>query len=326
VEHRYQLIGASRVNDRELMQALLDSPSSHAIVVTDLNGKVTFWNRGAMRIFGYSAEEITGADANVLFVPDDRERGVARLEMRRALKDGCAGDFRWHLRKNGERFWGDGMMYPVLSERGVHFGYMKILRDATEEKLRDDEHERLAYVDSLTGLPNRAELYRRLVDMTAAAQRHDELLFVHLVDLDHFKEVNDRFGHPGGDTLLREVAERMRGELRDTDLLVRLGGDEFAILQPGGHVMEDAAVVAEKLLEVLARPVDIDDDQAEISASIGISVYPDGGTHMEELMRNADSALYKAKAEGRNRYAFFEDGHGDAPPPDGRSCSTPLSG
>lgn len=314
------------MNDRELMQALLDSPSSHAIVVTDLNGRVTLWNRGAMHIFGYSAEEIVGADAAQLFVAGDRDSGVPRLEMRRALKDGCAGDFRWHLRKDGRKFWGDGMMYPVHSDKGVHFGYMKILRDATEEKLRDDEHERLAYVDSLTGLPNRAELYRRLVDMTANAQRHDELLFVHLIDLDRFKEVNDRFGHPGGDALLREVAWRMRRALRETDLLARLGGDEFAILQPGGHAIEDATVVAERVLDAVKRPVHIEGHQAEISASIGISVYPDGGTHMEDLMRNADTALYKAKAQGRNRYVFFEYGPGDRPPPAGRSCSTPLSG
>ena len=299
--------GIAGMDDRELTQALLDSPGRHAIVVTDLDGTVSLWNRGAVHIFGYSAEEIVGKDAAVLFVPDDRTSRVPQLEMRKAREDGCAGDFRWHLRKNGERFWGDGMMYPVRSKAGQHIGYMKIVRDATEQKLREDENARLAYVDTLTGLPNRAELYRRLVDMTAASQRHDELLFVHLIDLDYYKEVNDSFGHPGGDRLLRVVASRMRDALRDTDLLARLGGDEFAVLQPGGHSIEAGAVVAEKLLRELARPVDIDGKPAQVSGSIGISVYPGSTTRMEQLVSNADVALYKAKAAGRNQYCFFED-------------------
>jgi len=301
-------VGIAGMDARELTQALLDSPGSHAIVVTDLTGKVSLWNRGAVRIFGYAPEEIVGRDAAQLFLPDDRRSGIPRLEMRQARKDGCAGDFRWHLRKNGEVFWGDGMMYPVLSRAGEHFGYMKIVRDATDQKLLEDEHARLAYVDTLTGLPNRAELYRRLVDMTASSQRHDELLFLHLIDLDGFKEVNDSFGHPGGDKLLREMAERMREVLRDTDLLARLGGDEFAVLQPGGHSLEAGAIVAEKLLHALARPVDIDGKPAQVSGSIGISVYPDGGTQAEQLISSADIALYQAKAAGRNQYHFFESG------------------
>ena len=298
--------GIAHMEDRELTQALLDSPSSHAIVVTDLDGKVTLWNRGAARIFGYASAEILGHDAERLFVPEDRKKDIPSLEMQQAREHGCAGDFRWHMRKNGEFFWGDGMMYPVMAKAEGHVGYMKIVRDATEQKLLEDEHARLAYVDTLTGLPNRAELYRRLVDMTASSQRHDELLFLHLIDLDHFKEVNDSFGHPGGDALLREMAERMRGVLRDTDLLARLGGDEFAVLQPGGHALEAGAIVAEKLLEVLAIPVDIDGKPAQVSGSIGISVYPDGGTQAEQLIRNADIALYQAKDAGRSRYCFFE--------------------
>lgn len=299
--------GIAGMDDRELAQALLDSPGSHAIVITDLAGKVSLWNRGAARIFGYQPEEIVGRDAAQLFVPDDRENGIPRLEMRQARKDGCAGDFRWHLRKDGETFWGDGMMYPVVSKSGRHVGYMKIVRDATAQKLREDEHERLAYVDILTGLPNRAELYRRLVDMTASSQRHDELLFLHLIDLDHFKQVNDSFGHPGGDALLREVALRMRDELRDTDLLARLGGDEFAVLQPGGHSIEAGAIVAEKLLQALDAPVVIDGAPAQVSASIGISIYPASATQVEELIGKADTALYRAKADGRHRYCFYDD-------------------
>jgi diguanylate cyclase (GGDEF)-like protein/PAS domain S-box-containing protein len=293
------------MDDRALLQALLDSPSRHAIMVTNLDGAILLWNHGAERIFGYSTEEIVGTSAERLFEPDDRKEGVPHKEMATASKDGCAGDFRWHVRKDGTAFWADGMMYPVRLD-GADIGYMKILRDATAQKLREDEHERMAFVDALTGLPNRAEFDRRLVDMIGSAQRHGELLILQLVDIDHFKEVNDSLGHPAGDALLVEVAHRMHGLLRTTDHLARLGGDEFAILQPGGHSLDAAIVVARKLLECLALPVDVAGSQAHVSASIGISAYPTDAMQMEHLMRNADIALYQAKAAGRNRYKVYE--------------------
>lgn len=303
------------MDDRELMQALLDSPSSHAIVVTDLKGDVMLWNTGATRIFGYTADEIIGTNADRLFVANDRKNHVPWREMRKARKEGCAGDFRWHLRKSGETFWGDGMMYPVRIQ-GNHIGYMKILRDATQQKLREDEHERLAFVDALTGLPNRAELYRRMVDMLGSAQRHDELLVLHLVDLDHFKEVNDSLGHQAGDALLIEVAHRMGTVLRSTDLLARLGGDEFAVLQPTAHSLDASIVVAEKLLQELSRPVTIGENEVQVTGSIGISVYPTNARDMEQLMANADAALYRAKAAGKNRYWVYDDTDaGEALPP-----------
>lgn len=294
------------MDDRELMQALLDSPSSHAIIVTDLRGDVILWNSGATRIFGYMADEIVGTNSDQLFVPNDRKNHVPWREMRKARKEGCAGDFRWHIRKGGETFWGDGMMYPVRIQ-GNHVGYMKILRDATQQKLREDEHERLAFVDALTGLPNRAELYRRMVDMLGSAQRHDELLVLHLIDLDHFKEVNDSFGHQAGDSLLIEVAHRMGTVLRTTDLLARLGGDEFAVLQPTAHSLDASIVVAEKLLQELSRPVEIGENEVQVTGSIGISVYPTNAGDMQELMANADAALYRAKAAGKNRYWVYDD-------------------
>jgi diguanylate cyclase (GGDEF)-like protein/PAS domain S-box-containing protein len=289
------------------MQALLDSPSRHAIVVTDLDGQVLLWNHGAERIFGYATAEILGKSAEQLFAPDDRKKGVPAKEMAAARKDGCAGDFRWHVRKDGTTFWADGMMYPVRVG-GADTGYMKILRDATDQKLREDEHERLAFVDALTGLPNRAEFDRRLVDMIGSAQRHGELLILQLLDIDRFKEVNDSLGHPAGDALLVEVAQRMSGLLRTTDHLARLGGDEFAILQPGAHSLDAAIVVAHKVLECMAHPINIAGCQAHVSVSIGISAYPTDAMQMDKLMGNADIALYQAKAAGRNRYKVYEAG------------------
>jgi diguanylate cyclase (GGDEF)-like protein len=196
-------------------------------------------------------------------------------------------------------------MYPVRVH-GRDIGYMKVLRDATDQKRRHDEHQRLAFVDALTGLPNRAELYRRLVDMIGSAQRHDELLVLHLVDLDHFKDINDSFGHMAGDAVLRTAAERMRDVLRTTDLLARLGGDEFAVVQPGAHSMDAAIIVAGKLREALAQPHIIEGNEISASGSIGISAYPLDATNTEQLIGNADVALYQAKAAGRNQYKVYE--------------------
>ena len=293
------------IADRELLQALLDSPSSHAIVVTDLKGEVRLWNRGACRIFGYAKSEIVGTSADKLFLDEDRANGVPAKEMAQARQNGCAGDFRWHIRKDGSQFWGDGMMYPVRTG-GQHIGYMKIVRDATAQKLREEEHERLAFVDMLTGLPNRAELHRRMVDMLGSAQRHDELLMLHLIDLDGFKEVNDAHGHPAGDTLLIEVAHRMGNALRNTDVLARLGGDEFAVLQPTARALEASFVVAEKLLHEIARPVRVNSDHVQVSASIGISIYPLDATNMGQLIAHADVALYRAKGDGKNRFHVYD--------------------
>jgi len=293
------------VDDRRLLQGLLDSPTSHAIVVTDLDGQVTLWNQGATRIFGYPADEIVGNSVELLCVPQDRKDKVVALEMQRAREHGCASVFRWHLRKDGTTLWSDGMLYPVRVD-GEHVGYMELVRDATEEKLREKEHERLAFTDVLTGLPNRSELFRRMVDMIGTAQRHDELLVFHLIDLDHFKEVNDSLGHQAGDELLVELAQRMSAQLRSTDLLARLAGDEFALVQPTAHDVSACLVVAEKLLEELARPVALGDQLVTVSGSIGISLYPVDALNTEQLMANADSALYKAKAAGRGRYCVFE--------------------
>jgi diguanylate cyclase (GGDEF)-like protein/PAS domain S-box-containing protein len=294
-----------RVDDRKLMQALLDSPSRHAIVVTDLKGNIRLWNHGAEQIFGYSREEIVGAGAEKLFVANDRKNHIPDKEMLQARREGCAEDFRWHIRKNGTTFWGDGMMYPVRIH-GRDVGYMKVLRDATDQKRRHDEHQRLAFVDALTGLPNRAELYRRLVDMIGSAQRHDELLILHLVDLDHFKEINDSFGHMAGDAVLRAAAERMREVLRTTDLLARLGGDEFAVVQPGAHSMDAAIVVAGKLREALAQPLVFESNEIRTSGSIGVCAYPLDAANTEQLLGKADVALYQAKAAGRNQYRVYE--------------------
>ena len=294
-----------RVDATELLQTVFDSPSRHGIIVTDLDGLVRLWNRGARHIFQYENDEIVGSDIRVLFTADDRAHNVPEKEIAKALKQGFAGDFRWHVRKDGSLFWADGMLYPVRSQADELLGFVKILRDATAEKATGDATSRQALEDSLTGLPNRMEFQHRFVDMRASAERHGRLLALLLLDLDHFKEVNDSHGHATGDALLQQAAHRMRAVLRDTDFVGRLGGDEFVVLLPDLETPEQGGSVAEHLMEELAHLFRINQEAIQIGASIGISVFPQNAKELEELLDQADLALYQAKADGRSAYRFY---------------------
>jgi diguanylate cyclase (GGDEF)-like protein/PAS domain S-box-containing protein len=292
------------LNGTDLLQAILDSPTRHAIIVTDADGMIRIWNKGAAQIFLYGDEEITGVDLRTLFSPEDIALRIPDLEMAGALSEGCAGDFRWHVRKDGTLFWADGMMYPVRSREGEHLGFVKILRDATAEKQSREAASRLALEDSLTGLANRAEFRSRFVDMSASAQRHAQSLVLMLLDLDRFKEVNDRLGHAAGDVLLQQAAHRMRTVLRDTDFIVRLGGVEFVVLLPDAQSPQDAGPVAEELVASLSRPFHVSRREVQVGASIGLAAYPQDASELDQLVMKADLALYRAKAAGRGSYRF----------------------
>ena len=295
------------MDSRRLLQAIIDSPTSHAIMFMDEDGVIRLWNSGASRIFQYSGAEILGQHIELLFVAEDLARGALQEEMALAREQGCAGDFRWSVRKDGTTFWGDGMMYPVRTSAGELLGYVKVLRDATQQKKNEDEISRLALVDALTGLPNRAEFQQRLNALVAAAHRHEQSFVVLLLDLDHFKEVNDRLGHHGGDELLRQAAHRMQAMVREADVVARLGGDEFAVLLSDVEGPEAGGIVADKLIATLSRPFRIEGQEVQIGASIGISTFPQDARDMEQLLRNADLALYRAKFEGRNGYQYFTE-------------------
>ncbi|HMB42880.1 MAG TPA: diguanylate cyclase, partial [Luteimonas sp.] len=296
------------MDGNEFLQAIIDSPTRHGIIVTDLDGHILLWNRGAARIFGYRGDEIIGRDARILFPPDDVARGFPGKEMERAARQGCAGDFRWHVRKDGSLFWADGMLYPVRDRDHTQLGYIKILRDATEEKRNGEAASRLALEDGLTGLANRTEFNKTFGQLRALAERHGEPLSLLLLDLDHFKIVNDRLGHAFGDALLQQAAHRMRATVRESDFIARLGGDEFAIVMPGSASADVGGEIAEKLVEALSRPFLIDQHEVHVGASIGISVFPQDATELKALYAKADVALYRAKDEGRSGYRFYTVG------------------
>ncbi|HET8587350.1 MAG TPA: EAL domain-containing protein [Candidatus Limnocylindria bacterium] len=184
-------------------------------------------------------------------------------------------------------------------------GWVATHQDITEQKRNEARIRHMARHDDLTGLPNRVLLHERMQDALARVRRGD-VLAVLCLDLDNFKNVNDTLGHPIGDALLRVVGERLIATVRETDTVARLGGDEFAIVQAAVARPEDAEILARRLVEAISEPYDLDGHQVMVGVSIGIALAPADGTDVDDLMKNADMALYRAKTEGRGIYRVFE--------------------
>jgi diguanylate cyclase (GGDEF)-like protein len=199
----------------------------------------------------------------------------------------------------------NGRTFKIRHRPMPDLGWVATHEDITEQRRSEVKIEYMAHHDSLTGLANRVLLNERLEHAIAQVNRH-ETVAVHHLDLDQFKAVNDTFGHPVGDKLLKIVADRLRGLVRETDTIARMGGDEFAIVQPFIADPADATALAQRIITLMSEPYVIDGHQAVIGASIGIAVGPGDGTSADKLLRNADLALYRAKGDGRGTFRFFE--------------------
>jgi diguanylate cyclase (GGDEF)-like protein/PAS domain S-box-containing protein len=296
-----------RINSADLLEEIYKSATDFAIFTMDLQGRVTTWSIGAERMLGYAEQEAVGQKSALFFIEEERQRGEPQGEMDTAIRENRAADYRWHVRKDGSRLWADGVLTPIRDAGGKHVGYLKIMRDITDKKTIEEEMQRLATVDPLTGLLNRAAFDKRLAEMMALSVRSGQLLILQLLDLDRFKEVNDTLGHHAGDLLLQKVAQRMREVMRDGDLVARIGGDEFAIVQLNMPTPQAGGYVAGKLLEALSRPFQIESRQVLSGASLGLAVCPADSSRPDELLQKADRALYRAKSEGRNNFHYFTE-------------------
>jgi diguanylate cyclase (GGDEF)-like protein/PAS domain S-box-containing protein len=299
------------MDDSGLLEAIFTSATDYGIIVTDNAGIVTSWNAGAETVTGFRRDEIVGRSADVIFTEEDRARNVPQTEAENALITGHAAEHRWYLHKDGSLFWADSVTTPIHGANGEQIGFLKILRDVTEKMRADEEILSLASSDALTGLANRLACRARLAEMVAATLRTDQLLVLQMLDLDHFKEVNDTLGHHTGDLLLQQVAQRMRSVTRDTDFIARIGGDEFVVLQPNAHSPEAGGSLAGKLLDALSKPFFIEGNEVLSGASIGVVVCPQDAREPDQLMKKADLALYRVKKSGRGGFSYFTE-HLDA--------------
>ena len=199
----------------------------------------------------------------------------------------------------------DGRTIAVLNHPMADGGWVATHDDITERRRAEQQIAHMARHDALTGLPNRVLFRERLAEALAGVSRGGKLAVLYL-DLDRFKGVNDTLGHPIGDELLKAVAGRLRHCVRETDTVARLGGDEFAIIQTGIEQPLDAATLARRIGEAVRAPYELDGHAVVVDASIGIAIAPSDGDEPDELLKNADMALYRAKADGRGTYRFFE--------------------
>jgi diguanylate cyclase (GGDEF)-like protein len=201
----------------------------------------------------------------------------------------------------------DGRVFAISHQPMSDGGWVATHQDITDQRRSEAKIAHMALHDALTDLPNRSLLNERLEQALAHVKRGD-IVATHLLDLDHFKNVNDTLGHAVGDKLLQAVAGRLGALIRETDTVARMGGDEFAIVQVALEQPADAATLATRIIEAISAPYDIDGHQVTVGTSVGIAIGPNDGVDPDQLMRNADLALYRGKSEGRGIYRFFEPG------------------
>ena len=221
------------------------------------------------------------------------------------LETGTWGGEMWNRRKSGELYVEWLSIGAVLDPKGAVTHYVGIFSDITIRKQTEDRMVHLAHHDALTDLPNRVLLIDRLNQLIKSAQRGKSKVAVVFIDLDRFKEVNDSLGHDAGDLLLQTLAKRLSKAVREEDTVTRIGGDEFVVVFQGLHDVQDVAALAQKLLSLLVEPVTLNGYDLTVTASMGISLYPDDATSGPEMIRNADAAMYQAKSAGRNAYQFY---------------------
>jgi diguanylate cyclase (GGDEF)-like protein/PAS domain S-box-containing protein len=279
--------------------------AQESIIITDAEGNITEVNDAFSRITGYTALEVLGK--NPRFFQSGHQSSTFYAEMWDAIiAQGYWRGELWNRRKSGEIYPEMMTISAVKSAAGVVQHYVSLGTDITSIKKYQMQLERSAHFDSLTNLPNRASLLEYLKQAMAQCQRRNESLAVAYLDLDGFKAVNDTYGHNVGDQLLIAVSQRMKEALREGDTLARIGGDEFIAIMVDLKKIKNSEPVLKRLLKAAADPVTLGDAVIQVSASIGVTLYPQNGAAADQLMRHADEAMYVAKHAGKNRYHLFD--------------------
>ena len=282
------------------------SNSGEAILITDANNRILAANQEFTKLTGYSQEDAMGK--NPSFLSTGNTPPEVYQDMWGALKanDYWQGEV-WDRRKSGEPYPKRLSISVVRDAEGQIVNYIGSFEDITHRKAALDKIRYLAHHDALTGLSNRFSLYERMEQGIAFARRFDKGLAVLLIDLDRFKAINDTLGHNVGDQLLIQVAKRLEQSVRDSDIVARLGGDEFVVVLSGIESPADVAEIAGNIVDHVAAPYTIVGHELRTSPSVGICFYPTDATEIGDLIKNADIAMYHAKAAGRCTYQFYTE-------------------
>ena len=276
-----------------------------AITITDKEGSIIEVNPAFSRITGYERGEVLGRNPRVL------KSGLHDGEFYRNMWKNITinGNWRgeiWNRNKYGEIYPEILSITAVRNSRGNIKNFVAVFSDISHLKEHEKKLHKMAHYDGLTNLPNRVLLIDRLKQAQAMIKRSNKLLAICFLDLDGFKPVNDTFGHDTGDALLVEISNRIQGRLRASDTVARIGGDEFVILLTELDKIEECFLFVKRLMQSIASPYPIESESISISASIGITLYPQDDVDADTLLRHADQAMYQAKREGKNTYCLFD--------------------
>jgi diguanylate cyclase (GGDEF)-like protein/PAS domain S-box-containing protein len=293
-----------RALDRLALAASVSDHALNGVIITDADQRIVEVNPAFSRITGYSRDEALGQTPRLL--ASGRQDASFYQAMWAEIE--MSGHWRgeiWNRHKDGRVYPEDLTVVQVRDEDGSPLRYIGIFTDISQVKAQEAQLRHLAHYDQLTGLPNRALLADRMGVALAQSERSGERLAVCYLDLDHFKPINDRFGHAAGDRLLQEVARRLREALRGGDTVARLGGDEFVLLLVGMADVAHCQASLDRVLHCVTQPIAVEGSMVAVTASIGATIFPDDQVDADTLLRHADQSLYAAKDAGRNRAHIF---------------------
>ena len=293
-----------QIEDRLHQSAVVVENTAEAVIITDTENKIISVNSAFIEITGYAEEEVLGKTPTIL-KSERHEREFYSRMWRSLLETGRWQGEIWDRRKNGEVFPAWQTISAVYDSAGVKSNYVSVFSDISSIKKSQEEVDFLAYHDPLTNLPNRLLFNDRLEHALQRAKRERQMVAVIFLDLDRFKYINDSFGHPVGDKLIQEAAHRLESSVRKEDTVARLGGDEFVIAMEDIQDVQDVIVLIQKLMQVFRETFYIDAHEMHVTLSMGVSIYPRDGQDSASLIKYADTAMYRAKEEGRDKYHFY---------------------
>lgn len=293
-----------KTEEKLKLLASVFTSAKEGIVITDTRGIIVDANEAYTFITGYSKDEIIGQNAGFL-KSDKHDKAFYKNMWNELVRNKYWIGEIWNRRKNGEIFVERLTISAISDSEGKTSSYVGLLTDITTGKDYESTLERMAFYDSLTGLPNRLLFAERISQAMMISKRLNSMMAVCYLDLDEFKPVNDGFGHSVGDKLLLEISNRMQTHVRESDTVARMGGDEFALLLINIKSIEECEVIITKILESINEPYILpNQESARVSASIGITLFPQDDVSSDILLRHADQAMYVAKESGKNRYVF----------------------
>ena len=305
-------VGATRnvtsrkvVEEQLMLAGTVFENSMEAVIITDRRGNIVYVNPAFSNITGYTQVEALGR--NPRFLKSGRHDKKFYLDLWYSLEqDGKWNGELWNRRKDGAIYPQLATITVVYNEQQEMCNYVAVFADISQQKQNEAKLVHMAYHDPLTGLPNRMKLSSQIEQEIWHAKRHGGKLAVVFIDIDHFKHINDSYGHLLGDEVLCELASRLQNRVREQDTVSRIGGDEFVLVLSELWDFDAVTTVVSKLMDVFDSPVELNNgDCLHITGSMGIAMYPEDGDDGETLQRNADAAMYRAKQGGRNDYAFY---------------------